>query len=252
MLTRATALTGYSVDSLDGEIGELRDFYFDDRNWAIRYLVANTGDWLTDRQVLLSPYALAAAIQQAHAVAINLTRQQIEDSPELRHDMPVSRQFEEAYHGYYGWPKYWAGPYLWGPYSNPVRDGATLEAATQGVEVPALQLHNTASVSGYDIHAGAGDIGNVEDFIIDDETWAIRYLIIDTRNWWPGKKVLVSPQWIESVSWNNAKVFVDLPNELPEYLGSRPGKCDPETRLQQSYHRENHWASNDPAHARMA
>jgi len=239
------------LESLDGEIGELRNFYFDDRNWAIRYLVADTGEWLTGRQVLLSPYALAAAIQHAHAISINLTRQQIEDSPELRHDMPVSRQFEEAYYGYYGWPRYWAGPYLWGPYPSPVHDGATSEAASQAIEAPALQLHNTAAVSGYDIHAGDGDIGNVEDFIIDDETWAIHYLIIDTRNWWPGKKVLVSPHWIESVSWTNAKVFVALPSDLPEYHESRANKCDHETRLQQSYHRENHWASKNPVHTRM-
>jgi len=251
MLTKATALTGYRLDGLDGEIGELRDFYFDDRKWAIRYLVADTGDWLTGRQVLLSPCALAAVIHKAHAIAINLTQQQIEDSPELRCNMPVSRQTEEAYHGYFGWPKYWADPYMRRSCPNPVHEGTTSETALLGDQAGDLQLHNTAAVSGYEIQAGDGDIGNVEDFIIDDVAWAIRYLIVDTRNWWPGKKVLVAPQWIERVSWNNAKVFVDLPSELPEYYESRHNNCGHDTRLQQSYHRENHWTSHDPLHARM-
>jgi len=104
MLNTAKTLKGYKLDSLDGEIGEVKEFYFDDRHWAIRYLVANTGNWLTGRHVLISPHALVAAIKEEKHIAIDLTRKQIEDSPPLNSDKPVSRQFEEAYYGYYGWP----------------------------------------------------------------------------------------------------------------------------------------------------
>jgi sporulation protein YlmC with PRC-barrel domain len=103
-------------------------------------------------------------------------------------------------------------------------------------------------VSGYQIQALDGEIGHVEDFVIDDETWGIRYLIVDTRNWWPGKKVLVSPQWIERVSWDQSKVFANLLRETikqaPEYDGSRPITRDYETRLHQHHHREGYWAEN--------
>jgi hypothetical protein len=140
----------------------------------------------------------------------------------LDSDKPVSRQFEEAYYGYYGWPTYWGGPYMWGRLSLTlcvtVKNGKN---TPKGEKAWDPHLRSTHDVSGHHIQAADGEIGHVEDFIIDDETWAIRYLIIDTRNWWPGKKVLVSPQWIESVSWSESKVFVNLSRETikqsPEY-----------------------------------
>jgi len=115
MLNEAKTLKGYKLDSLDGEIGKINEFYFDDHHWTIRYLVADTGNWLTGRQVLISPYALAAVNKERENIAISLTKKQIQDSPSLESDKPVSRQFEEAYYGYYGWPRYWSGPYMWGP-----------------------------------------------------------------------------------------------------------------------------------------
>ena len=97
MLYRAATLKGYALNSLDGEIGKAEEFYFDDLHWTIRYLVADTGNWLPGRQVLLSPHALVAVKQKEKQIAVNLTKQQIEDSPPLTSDKPVSRQFEEAY-----------------------------------------------------------------------------------------------------------------------------------------------------------
>src|SRR5664279_930043 len=107
MLSNAKTLKGYTLDSLDGEIGEVNEFYFDDRHWTIRYLVADTGNWLTGRQVLISPYALVAVVREEQHIAINLTKKQIENSPSLESDKPVSRQFEVDYYGYYDWPMYW-------------------------------------------------------------------------------------------------------------------------------------------------
>ena len=122
MLFKTKTLKGYKLDSLDGEFGEVKDFYFDDQHWAIRYLVANTGNWLTGRQVLISPYALVAAIKAEEHIAVDLTKKQIEDSPPLNSDKPVSRQFEESYYGFHGWPMYWGGPFMWGPYPYIARD----------------------------------------------------------------------------------------------------------------------------------
>ena len=220
MLCNANKLKGYALDSQNGEIGKVKEFFFDDLHWTIRYLVAETGNWLTDRQVLISPYALVDVNMKEQLIAINLSKQQIEESPALDSAKPVSQQFEEDYYGYYGWPMYSNGPYIWGFSPYIVRDIEKRSVSTKGKEAWDSHLRSTHEVSGYHIQALDGEIGHVEDFIIDDETWTIRYLVVDTRNWWTGKKVLVSPQWIERVSWSESKIYVDLPldaiKEAPE------------------------------------
>ena len=245
MLSKAKTLKGYKLDSRDGEIGKVKEFYFDDRHWTIRYLVADTGNWLIDRQVLISPYALIAVIKEEEHITIDLTKKQIEDSPSLDTDKPVSRQFEEAYYGYYGWPDYWGGAYMWGSYPYIERDREKWRKSTQGEETWDPHLRSTYDVSGHHIQATDGEIGHVDDFVIDDETWAIRYLIIDTQNWWPGRKVLVSPRWIERVSWEESKVFVNLPRDTikrsPEYTEESLITRDYETILHRHYDRQGYW-----------
>jgi uncharacterized protein YrrD len=246
MLSKVKTLKGYRLDSLDGEIGKVKEFYFDDWHWTIRYLVANTGNWLTGRQVLISPYALVAIFREKQAIALNLTKRQIENSPSLNSDKPVSRQFEEHYYGYYGWPMYWGGPYSWGSNSYIVHDREKWKEIAPGEKASwDLHLRSTRAVSGYHIQVLDGEIGHVEDFIIDDETWAIRYLIINTGSWWPGKKVLVSPQWIERVSWNESKVFVNLSRdtikESPEYMEESLITREYEIRLHRHYDRPGYW-----------
>jgi len=251
MLAEANTLKGYKLNSLDGEIGKVKEFYFDDQHWAIRYLVAETGSWLTDRQVLISPYALVAVVKEEKHIAINLTKKQIEDSPSLNSDKPVSRQFEEAYYGHFGYPMYWWGPSMWGYYPNIVRDREKWKEPIQGEKVWDPHLRSTHDVSGHHIQAADGEIGHVDDFIIDDETWAIRYIVIDTRNWRPGKKILVSPKWIERVSWDEAKVFVNLSRETikqsPEYKEASLLTRDYETGLHRHYNRQGYWVDEpDP------
>jgi uncharacterized protein YrrD len=251
MLSKAKTIKGYKLDGLDGEIGKVEEFYFDDQYWTIRYLVANTGNWLTDRQVLISPYALVAVVREEQHITINLTKKQIEDSPSLDSDKPVSRQFEETYYGYHGWPMYWGDPYVWGPFPYLAQGREKWKNSTR-VESPwDPHLRSTQDVSGRHIHAADGEIGHVADFIIDDETWAIRYLIIDTRNWWPGKKVLVSPQWIERVSWSESKVFVNLPRETikqsPEYTEESLLTRDYEIGLHRHYQRQGYWVDKPAA-----
>src|SRR5665811_1149696 len=116
MLNKIKTLKGYKLHSLDGEIGKVEEFYFDDLHWTIRYLIADKGNWLMGRQVLISPYALIAVNKEEQFITIDLTKKQIEDSPSLDSDKPVSRQFEETYYNYYEWPIYWGGPFVWGPY----------------------------------------------------------------------------------------------------------------------------------------
>jgi len=252
MLYKAKTLKGYKLEAIDGEIGRVEEFYFDDQHWTIRYLVADTGNWLTGRQVLISPYALIAAIEKEHHIAIDLTKEQIEKSPSLESDKPVSRQFEDAYYGYYGWPTYWDGPFMWGSYSSIVRDPEKWREPGRGEKENDPNLRSTHEVSGYHIQATDGEIGHVEDFLIDDETWAIRYLVVNTQNWWPGNKVLVSPQWIEKVSWSDSKVYVNLSRETikrsPEYTEESLLTRDYETGLYRHYNRQEYWIEERVAH----
>jgi sporulation protein YlmC with PRC-barrel domain len=249
MLDKAKTLTGYSLQTPDGEtIGNIKEFHFDDRHWSIRYLVVDTGNWLTGRQVLISPYALVAVNPDHQNIVAHLTKKQIEASPTVATDKPVSRQREEELHSYYGWSPYWSmGPYAGVGYPVPSSlsemGGAGTGAAAKPTGDPTLR--SMQQVRGYHIQGMDGEIGHVEDFVIDDETWAIRYLIVDTRNWWPGKKVLVSPQWIERVSWSESKVFVNLSRdaikESPEYTAESLISRDYEAGLYGHYQRPGYW-----------
>jgi uncharacterized protein YrrD len=251
MLEKSKTIAGYKLHSLDGEIGKVKEFYFDDRHWTIRYLVADTGDWLTGRQVLISPYALIDVNKEEKYISVNLTKKQIEDSPSLESDRPVSRQFEESYYEYYGWPMYWGGEYIWGAYPTIARGQEKRIELLKNEKAWDHNLRSTCDVRGHVIQAADGEIGHVDDFIIDDDTWAIRYLVIDTRNFWPGKKVLVSPKWIERVSWHESKVFVNLLCETikqsPEYTDDSQLTRDYETRLHQYYNRQGYWVDESAA-----
>jgi hypothetical protein len=248
MLNKAKTLKGYKLNSLSGEMGKVREFYFDDRYWTVRYLVADAGSWLTGRQVLISPYSLGAVSTERKDIVVDLTKKQIEDSPSIGVDKPVSRQFEESYYGYYGMPRYWGGPYSWGQYPYPMRDREKWGESPQGEKTWDPNLRSTDYVSGHHIQATDGEIGHIEDFVIDSETWAIRYLIVGTRNWWPGKKILISPQWIDRVSWTESKVFVSLSRETikqsPEFKEESLMSRDYETGLYRHYNRPGYWVDD--------
>lgn len=251
MLINAKTLKGFKLHALDGEIGNVKEFYFDDHSWNIRYLVADTGNWLMGRQVLISPHALTAVNSEARYIVTDLTKKQIEDSPSLNSDKPVSRQFEESYYGYYGWPLYWGGANMLEFYPSIEVDS---KEAAQDEKKWDTHLRSTRDVSGYEIQASDGEIGHVDDFTID-EGWAIRYLVIDTQNWWLGKRVLISPQWIKRVSWDESKVFVNLLREAikqsPPYTEDALLTRDYENKLHQHYNSQGYWidepATKNPA-----
>lgn len=248
MLIKAKSLKGNILESLDGEIGKVIEFYFDDNHWTIRYMVADTGNWLTGKQVLISPYALEPPFHSDQHITVDLTKKQIEESPALDTDKPVSRQFEMDYSDYYGWPMYWGGPYMWGAYPDLVRDRNQWNTHRENTKSWDPHLCSTDAVRGNRVQASDGQIGHIEDFIIDSENWSIRYLIVDTQNWWPGKKVLIAPQWINNVSWEEGKVFVTLHRETiqqaPEFDGELPISRDYEERLHQHYQRRGYWANS--------
>ena len=213
----AKNLLGYSLHASDGDIGKVVDLYFDDERWAVRYLVVDTGGWLTDRRVLISPRAIGEPDWDAKVLPVSLTKSQVQHSPDIDTKKPVSRQHEAEHLGYYEYPFYWGGSGLWGmgEYPGDLSSQTAIEAELRAnAPVPGSSgdshLQSCNAVMGYHISATDGEIGHVDDLLIDERTWAIRELIVDTSNWWGGHKVLIAPGAITSVSWLEAKVAVEL------------------------------------------
>ncbi|MFN7139723.1 MAG: PRC-barrel domain-containing protein [Limisphaerales bacterium] len=218
MLRKARTLKGFHLGAIDGEIGKIKDFYFDDTSWKVRYMVADTGKWLPHRKVLISPHAFGSIDDKERLVHVQLTREQVENSPTIDADKPVSRQMEEDYLRYFGWPFYWLDPLMWGA---PAAAGP-VETADAEAREGDPHLRSVEEVIGYHIQARDGEIGHVEDFLVDEDDWTIHEMIVETRNWLPGKRVLVSPLLIKSVNWAESTVRVALTREalkteLPEY-----------------------------------
>ncbi len=245
---RVSDLRGLTIAATDGDIGALDDLYFDSRTWRVRYLVIDTGTWLAGRRVSVAPGVAQAPDLEAKRLPVTLTRAHIEGSPDVSTTPPVSRQQEIAWHAYYGYPLYWTTPDFLG--AQPLLAAPDPRAAAAAEELAAREsgepnLHSAQEVRGFYIGATDGDIGHVADFLVDVGPWAIRYLVVDTRNWWAGKHVLVAPQWIKDVSWSDSKVYTALTQEAirtsPEYDPAGPLGRDYERRLYDHYRRPSYW-----------
>lgn len=237
MMRRLETLKGFSLRAEDGEIGVLKQIWFDDRNWVVRYLVVQTGNWLTGRQVLIAPGSVNGIDPINSQLEVELTCRQIKDSPPMESETTVSGQYEAELHRYYGWEPYWLGD----PMLTPGLPADVMEAEENTADQRPAELHLRSSneVRGYRIHARDGEIGHVEDFLIDAEVRAVRYLEVDTRNWLPGKRVLIAPAWVDGIDWAGHEVRVRLERDViqgaPEYDHSRPVERDYESRLLAHY-----------------
>ncbi|NNC89768.1 MAG: PRC-barrel domain-containing protein [Akkermansiaceae bacterium] len=249
MLRSALSFIGHRLSAQDGFIGHCSDFLFDDEAWVARYLVADTDEWFSSRRVLISPYALTDPDlgKASTEIPVNLTKQQIEDAPGLDTDAPVSRRHEAEMAKFYQQPFYWEGRMLWGSTLFPTfKDPPTPEELAQHIEnldeIDASHLRSVHDVIDYRIAASDGEIGHVEDFIFENATWAIRYLVVDTRNWLPGRKVLISPEWTRDIDWYEARVAVDMTRDeikdSPRYDPLKPVNRDYENEMYDYYGRK--------------
>ncbi len=209
MLHNSKELYGHKLAASDGEIGQVKDFYFDDLSWLVRYVVADTGTWLSGRQVLLSPQTFGPIDSEAKILHVKLTRKRIEDSPSIEEHRPVSRQHEEEYYRYYGWPSYWeTGGGMWGGAGLPmVGESRPHHGHNQRDDI---HLRSTKAVTGYHLEASDGAIGSVSGFMVDIKSWVIRDLVVETGHWYSGKEILIAPSRIERISYDESKVFVSL------------------------------------------
>lgn len=250
MLRSANELFNYKLAAKDGEIGRCMDFLFDDDFWTIRYMVAGTGKWLPGKRVLISPLSLGEPRWQDKIFPVWLTREQIEQAPGIDEHASLTRQYEKKLAKYYGYPPYWAGPNAWANYDTPVipvnRDVIKEKLFENNDLDDDIHLRSSKEVLNYHIHASDGDVGHVKDFILDDFMWTLRYLVVDPRSWLPGRKVLITPLWVELVEWFDQKVQVNLTVEeiknSPPYDPSAPVNREYEERLYDFYGRPKYWA----------
>lgn len=265
MLRTMNDLEGYAIHATDGIIGHVTDLYFDDEAWVIRYLVVDTGTWLLSRKVLISPIAIGHPNWTEKILPVSITKEQVKNSPDIDTERPVSRQHEMQYLGYYGYLNYWGGSNFWGggAYPYTMMPGYEGLVATPQADRPEemetlardeaarhqnddLHLRSCKEVVGYHIKADDGDIGHVQGLLVDEETWAIRYLIVNTSNWWLGHEVLIAPQWIQDVTWPEATVSVNLTRQAvqdaPPYNSAEQLTREQELDIFKHYGRTAYWA----------
>ncbi|THB75767.1 MAG: PRC-barrel domain containing protein [Desulfobulbaceae bacterium] len=247
-LYSASFLDGFDIGASDGSIGKCHDFLFDDNAWIVRYLVVNTRNWLLGRKVLISPNSVNKIDVVTHILNIDLLKEQVKNSPPLDSDAPVSRQYEVFFNRYYNWPDYWGGSEILGQAAHPhtleSSEKELLEIEASGEKIS--NLRSTKEVSGYKVHARDEEIGHVEDFLIDKNSWCIRYLVIDTSKWIAdGKRVVVHPNWVESVDWAEGSLEMKMTREqiesCPEYDSNIPVHRDFEKSIFDHFKLPYYW-----------
>ncbi|MBD3343960.1 MAG: PRC-barrel domain containing protein [Chitinivibrionales bacterium] len=247
MLRSAKETKGYTIKAADGTIGDVSEYLFDDIYWTVRYLVADVGDWLVHKHVLISPSALLEPTEKEFPV--NLTVEQVKKSPRIDAAKPVSRKEEEKLRMHYGWPMYWEPTGMAGPMPAPIPI-ADIEQERHEREKGEKSendshLRSLNEIMGYHIHATDNEIGHIDDIIFDSKSWQFRYLVVDTKNWLPGKKVLISPEWANKISWFEKMLYVNVTKEQieksPEYDPSTPVNREYEEILYDFYGRPKYW-----------
>ncbi|MBD3233600.1 MAG: PRC-barrel domain containing protein [candidate division Zixibacteria bacterium] len=246
MLRSVKEIKGYKILAEDEKFGDAKDLLFDDHEWIVRYLVVDTGKWLPGRKVIIPPTELEKPDWVGQALPVKLTRKQIEEGPPLNEDEPVSRQYQKRLQSFFGWSPYWVAGVPESAVIAEMTQAEKEKGEKKGIEPEGdPHLRSCEEIVDYHIKAEDGEIGHVEDFILDDELWQIRYLVVDTRNWLPGKKVLVAISWIKDISWANNQVDVEMTREAvkesPEFDQSAPVNREYEERLYDYYGRPKYW-----------
>lgn len=223
MLIKENDLINLSLEAKDGKIGHIKDLLFDDQHWTARFLVVNTGSWLVNRKVVISPIAIKETFNpESKHIPVDLTKEQIEAAPALGDTQPVSRQNEIDYLKHYGWPSYWIGGASWGittfPNSLYNMVGEEVESDESGKD---KHLRSADEIKGYHILTSDGKVGHVKNFLINTKTWRLRYMVIETGNWLVGKKILLSTNWVQDINWKEKTIKVDVTKaqieKSPEY-----------------------------------
>jgi hypothetical protein len=245
MLRSTKEFEQYAIAASDGVCGQVRDFYFDDHSWVIRYLVVGLGTAVGEHRILMSPHAILSADWPQKIFQVGLTQSEVRHSANAGTVKPVSRQHAMGYYGDVGYGKNWGGGGLWGAGFYPDILQAGMEALEREQTSDDPRLRSANAVARYYVHARDGDIGHVSGFLVEDHSWAIRYVLVDTSNWWLGHEVIIAPEWIEDVDWAECIVSVDLSRQAvkdsPRYESERTLEREQELCTHRHYGRDGYW-----------
>ena len=211
------------MSATDGDIGTVKDFYFEDSSWIVRYLVIETGEWLNNRSVLISPDAHLTPDWKNKNFPINLSKEQIKNSPDIDTELPVSRQQEIKMYDHYALEKYWRGGFVAGGMPLPMNEAMIKEddEISNKKTNDDQHLRSIEKVIGYGVKAIDGTIGKIKDFIIDDTNWNIDFIVVETGNWFSEKNVIISPQIVKDIKWDISELILNINVEQvkdsPEY-----------------------------------
>lgn len=211
-------LLGYQLLAKDGHMGKVHNFLFNDEDWKIRYLVLDTGPWILGRKVLISLLALGQPVWASETFPVGLTREQVKTSPDVDLAKPVSRQYEERLFKHYSWPAYWSmNTTITGPpaYVSPLLFSKQEDQTYKEVD---SHLRSAKELFGYQVNALEGDVGTLTDFIVDDEDWDIRYMVVDISSWLGSeKKILVALEWVSNIDVSRKEVLIDLSQDAVKF-----------------------------------
>jgi sporulation protein YlmC with PRC-barrel domain len=277
MLRSLESIRGHSISATDGEVGSVSDFVLDGGTWKVRYLVVNTGSWLSERLVLLPPDVTIASDWNRNRVDVALTREQVKNSPGIEGHETASQKAEAESSGHHGWSHVFSVRGGAAPAARPVppfgampsrvlesevpsagrtsledvprTDSGTLpdEKATDKRDEPRDEdaLYSYRELTKYEASAEDGVVGKVVDVVVDDRAWDARYLVIVTGGWLRGRTVVVAPQWVRFVNWRGKDIRLDVTRGevegSPVFDPESPINRVFEERLYDYYGRPRYW-----------
>ncbi len=254
MLLRTSRLEQSHLRARDGRIGKITTFLFDEEQWVLRYIVAKHGFAFFGRRVLISPMSVTGALRDGEAITVGLTRKQVKNAPAADLAQPISRKKEAQFLRYYRVPVYWGGAGLWGGALTPVEAGSLASAPGLEAEYPPeadaetrdeSHLRSTREVAGYRVCAPENEVGQITDFVIEDTTWAVRYLRVETDEGVGGGTLFISPHWVREISWIERRVSIDTPLEqlrdVPRVGEGGAPTRDEEERLHEFFGKVRYW-----------
>jgi uncharacterized protein YrrD len=199
-------ITSFNLGAIDGEIGTVKEIYFDDQNWILRYLIVKTGNFFKEKSILISTQALLAPDWDKQIFATNLTLDQIKNSPDIDTDKPVYRQQEVTLYDHFPWDIYWALGLM------PLEDSVEIAISQKENERNSKadpHLRSSDKVIGYSINTIDTELGHVKDLIIDTDSWKILFIVIKTGHWFSGKEILLPISSVSEIDWLASQVKVE-------------------------------------------
>jgi sporulation protein YlmC with PRC-barrel domain len=209
MQIHVNQLFKFSLGATDGEIGKIKDIYFDDQSWTLRYLVAETGNWLFQRKVLIAPLAVQRSGLENEILDVNLTKEQVKDSPDIDTELPVSLQQESSLFDHYAWPSFGRAGMGW-PTTGVLKGTSALINKLEAKEEFDPHLRSFNHVSKYEVYSSSVHVGMVKDLILDLSDWSIPFLLMENIVNNNSEQIMIASDKVSAIDWETSRISLSL------------------------------------------